>query len=157
MAPTASQINTVKTHDDNGSYGPRIPAIALFWAMATGQGLAEADNGQRQHDAHRHGAGRLNIAMEGGEVYAELESPAANVVGFEHAPTTEAERASLDKAVATLQDGDRLFRFSPAADCRLLAVDVASSPKARARSTGGHDAQHESEIEHNAAQHGRPD
>ena len=147
----------MKTHDDNGSYGPRIPAIALFWAMATGQGLAEADNGQRQHDAHRHGAGRLNIAMEGGEVYAELESPAANVVGFEHAPTTEAERASLDKAVATLQDGDRLFRFSPTADCRLFSVDVASSPKAPARSTGGHDAQHDSEIEHNAAQHGGPE
>ncbi len=128
--------------------------MALFGVVTTGQGLAEAEYGQREHDAHKHGAGLLNIAMEGREVYVELESPAANIAGFEHAPSTEAERASLDEAVATLQDGERLFRFSPAADCRLFDVHVASSPKALVEATSRHQLHTGAKIEHHAAQQG---
>jgi hypothetical protein len=129
--------------------------MVLFGVITTGQGLVEAEHGQRQHDNHRHGASRLNIAMEGRDLYLELESPAADVAGFEHAPSTEAERASLDEAVATLQEGDRLFRFSPAADCRLHTAQVATSPKASGGlETSGHREHPGGKIEHQAAQGG---
>ena len=144
----------MKTYDDHRSHGSPILVMVLFGAMTAGQGLAEAEHGQRQHDNHRHGAGRLNIVMEDREVYVELESPAADVAGFEHAPSTEAERAYLDEAVATLQDGDRLFRFSPAADCRLHTAQVASSPKGPGPATRGHREHPGGKTEHEAAQGG---
>jgi hypothetical protein len=85
------------------------------------------DHEKRQHDAHVHGIAALNLALEGEEVHVELDSPAANIVGFEHAPSSEADHAALDKAVATLKDGDRLFRFNSEAGCRLEKAQVNSS------------------------------
>ncbi len=84
------------------------------------------DHEKRQHDAHVHGIAALNIALEGREVHVELESPAANIVGFEHAPSSEADRAALDKAVTTLKDGNRLFKFNEDAGCKLETANVAS-------------------------------
>ena len=85
------------------------------------------DSGHRQHDSHVHGIAALNLVLEGQEVYVELGSPAANIVGFEHAPSSDADHAVLDKAVATLKDGERLFRFNDAAGCRMETVNVASA------------------------------
>jgi len=84
------------------------------------------DHEIRQHGAHVHGIAALNLAIEGREVHIELDSPAANIVGFEHAPSSEADHAALDKAVALLEDGNRLFRFNNEAGCRLENADVAS-------------------------------
>jgi hypothetical protein len=80
----------------------------------------------RQHGAHVHGIAALNLALEGQEVHIELDSPAANIVGFEHAPSSEADHAALDKAVALLKDGDRLFRFNEGAGCRMESAKVTS-------------------------------
>ena len=85
------------------------------------------DHDHRQHGAHVHGIAALNLALEGGEVHIEFDSPAANIVGFEHAPSSEADHAALDQAVAVLKDGDSLFRFNTEAGCRMEKVDVASS------------------------------
>ena len=77
------------------------------------------DQAHRQHDAHVHGSAALNLALESGEVHIELDSPAANIVGFEHAPSSEGDHAALDKAVATLKNGDQLFHFNSEAGCRM--------------------------------------
>jgi hypothetical protein len=87
----------------------------------------EHDHEKRQHDAHVHGIAALNLALEGDEVHVELDSPAANIVGFEHAPSSEADHAALDKAVATLKDGDQLFRFNSEAGCRMEKAEVTSA------------------------------
>ncbi len=84
------------------------------------------DHERRQHDAHVHGSAALNVALEGEELHIELDSPAANIVGFEHAPSSESDHAALDKAVAKLKDGDRLFRFNDDAGCRMETANVSS-------------------------------
>jgi len=84
------------------------------------------DHEHRQHGAHVHGIAALSLALEGQEVEIELDSPAANVVGFEHTPSSEADHAALDKVAATLKDGDRLFRFNEEARCRMEKADVTS-------------------------------
>jgi len=81
----------------------------------------------RQHDSHVHGIAALNLALEGNEVHIELESPAANIVGFEHAPSSEADHAALDKAVAMLKEGDRLFEFNESAGCSLEKAHIESA------------------------------
>ena len=85
------------------------------------------DQEHRQHDAHVHGIAALNLALEGEEVHIELDSPAANIVGFEHAPSSEADHAALDKAVATLKNGDQLFHFNSEAGCRMEKAMVTSA------------------------------
>lgn len=87
----------------------------------------EHDDEHRQQGAHVHGIAALNLALEGQEVHLELDSPAANIVGFEHTPSSEADHAALDKAIGTLKDGDRLFRFNADAGCRLEEAAVTTA------------------------------
>ncbi len=101
-------------------------ALVAPWVSADEKHEHEHDHEKRQHDAHVHGIAALNLALEGQEVHVELDSPAANIVGFEHAPSSEADHAALDKAVATLKDGDRLFKFNADAGCQMEKVNVAS-------------------------------
>ena len=86
----------------------------------------DQDVEHRQHDSHVHGIAALNLALEGREVEIELDSPAANIVGFEHAPSSEADQAALDKAVVALKDGGQLFRFNDDAGCRMETANVVS-------------------------------
>lgn len=117
----------------------------------------EDDREKRQHDAHVHGIAALNLALEGQEVHVELDSPAANIVGFEHAPSSEADHAALDKAVATLKDGDRLFRFNAEAGCRMEKANVASSllDEEHGEHAGEHkgDHDHEKQDKHDNDKH----
>ena len=99
-----------------------------------GDGHHHHDNGHHHHDhqhrhhaAHVHGIARLNLAVEDDQVHIELDSPAANIVGFEYAPSSQADQLSLNKAVATLNEGDALFRFNSAASCRLQQVSLESA------------------------------
>jgi hypothetical protein len=107
----------------------RIVLTASLLAPLTlvAPGASADEHEHRQHGAHVHGIGALNLALEGQEMHVELDSPAANIVGFEHAPSSEADHAALDKAVAMLKDGDRLFRFNAEAGCRMEKTDVSSS------------------------------
>ncbi len=90
-------------------------------------------------------------------MHVELDSPAANIVGFEHAPSSETDHAALDKAVATLKDGDRLFRFNADAGCRMEDARVASAllEKEHDEHEGEHsdDHGHEEKGEHGHEEH----
>lgn len=103
--------------------------LLLVTPVASADEKHEHDNDQehRQHDAHVHGIAALNLALEDEEVHIELDSPAANIVGFEHAPSSQADHAALEKAVDTLKNGDRLFRFNDEASCRMEKADVTSA------------------------------
>lgn len=85
-----------------------------------------ADSGHRRHSAHEHGAARLNVALDGDTLHLEFISPAANIVGFEHPPGTDAQRRRLAEAVATLEEGSRMFLPTPAAGCALGEATVTS-------------------------------
>jgi len=52
---------------------------ALLGAAA---GAPASEGGHRQHGAHQHGHGTLQVALDGEELVAELRVPAVNVVGF---------------------------------------------------------------------------
>ncbi len=102
-------------------------AIVAPGAAAEDKHDHDHDHEHRQHGAHVHGMAALNLALEGDEVHIELDSPAANIVGFEHAPSSEADHAALDKAVATLKNGDQLFLFNDEAGCRMEKAMVESA------------------------------
>ena len=79
----------------------------------------------RQLGAHEHGHGEVNIAIEGNRVLMEFEAPGADLVGFEHAPATAAERAAIDGALAQLRQPLTMFVLPAAAGCAVAEAKVA--------------------------------
>jgi Protein of unknown function (DUF2796) len=79
----------------------------------------------RQLGAHVHGRGHLNIAIEGKTISMELEVPGADIVGFEHEPTTPDQKSALAEAKAKLANALVLFAPAPAGGCTLDHVKVS--------------------------------
>lgn len=77
--------------------------------------------------AHAHGAAKLDVGVEATRITFQLETPLDNLVGFERAPRTSAERQRVDAAVAKLRAPDQLFKLDPAAQCRLDKVNLQST------------------------------
>ena len=94
---------------------------------------------------HEHGVARLQVAIDGGQLAIELQSPLDNLVGFEHEPSTEAQRRALADAEARLRDFGALFVLPVAAGCMLSEVELESPWHA------GHDEAHDHEQDHECA------
>jgi hypothetical protein len=91
--------------------------------------------------AHEHGVARLDVAVDGLRVSIELDTPLDNLLGFERAPRTDAERDKANAAIAKLRLGETLFRIDAAAGCTLDKVELRSAPLqlgAAAASAGEH-------------------
>lgn len=105
-------------------------------------GASAAEGG---HKAHVHGESRVALALEGSVVEIEFESPAQDIVGFESMPKTAGQRAAVEAALATLKNGEALFRLTPDAACKLVKAKI-ETPLAE---SGGEKAQeHAEEEEH---------
>jgi hypothetical protein len=74
---------------------------------------------------HEHGAGRIDVVIDGGRVTIDLDLPLDTLVGFERAPRSDKERQALAEAAAKLQDAATLFVPTPAAGCTSTRKDVA--------------------------------
>lgn len=86
-------------------------ATALLAAVGTAQG-------------HVHGVGQIDVVVDGPRLSLALDLPLDAAVGFERAPKNAGEKAALEKAAKTLNDGAALFAPTPAAGCALQSVDV---------------------------------
>lgn len=127
----------------------------LLAAFATLLAAAPA----QAHGPHEHGAARLDVAVDGSTVTIGLESPLANALPFEHAPSTPAQRQAVQDMAATLHKADTIFVLPAAAQCivkevklessalpaELLAVSAAHQP---AKSEHAEHADHASQAEH---------
>jgi hypothetical protein len=77
-----------------------------------------------QLGAHDHGVGALNIALENDRITMEFEAPGADIVGFEHAASTDEHRTEIENAVAKLAKPLQLFAFPAAAGCVVTRANV---------------------------------
>lgn len=93
-----------------------LPALAVLVFSAP----AYAD----EHHAHQHGVAKLEVAVEGGSLSLHLESPLEGVLGFEHAPRNDQERAVVAEMRKKLADGGKLFAPTTAAQCTLKSVQI---------------------------------
>lgn len=93
---------------------------------------AHADKHEHDHDehasldAHEHGSASLNIALEGNSLELELDSPAMNLLGFEHAAHSTADRAKLASVKRLLEQPQQLFTLPAAAGCQLTSSELHS-------------------------------
>jgi hypothetical protein len=107
--------------------------LALPFALlplAVAHAAVEHDHDHDEHgslSAHEHGVGRLNAALDGQTLELELESPAMNLVGFEHAATSDADKAKVAAVRAQLEKPLVLFNLPKAAGC-VVATQELESP-----------------------------
>ena len=94
--------------------------------------------------AHEHGAAQLDVLIDGDMLLIDLDTPAANVLGFEHAPSTDEQRDAVASARALLESGE-LFVPDAAAGCTLdsAEVEIALADEDAEHSDEHHDDEHE--------------
>lgn len=86
--------------------------------------LPASAEGTRHADAHVHGTGHLNMAVDGTQIALELRAPGADIVGFEHTPESDADKKAVEDALAVLSDPLTLFVMPEAAGCKLVEVEA---------------------------------
>ncbi|CAD5108908.1 DUF2796 domain-containing protein [Zestomonas carbonaria] len=122
-----------------------LPFALLPLAVAQ----AAHDHDHDHHDAHgsldkhEHGVAALNVALDGQTLELGLESPAMNIVGFEHAANSDAARAKVAAARAQLEQPLALFALPPEAGCTVAGQELESP----LFGNDGHDHDHD-EHEH---------
>lgn len=97
-----------------------LPLIALSTLVAS-PALSE---GARHADAHEHGVGKLNIAIEDQNIAMEFHAPGADIVGFEYEATTAEDLAAIDAGIEVLHTALDLFVFPEAAGCRVIDAEA---------------------------------
>ena len=101
-------------------------AVSLIALITAFPAFAEDS---RQLDAHEHGVGTLNIAIDGTTVSIAFEAPGADIVGFEYAAESDADLAAIDAAVTTLGAPLDLFVVSDAAGCSVVEAQAELESK----------------------------
>ena len=120
----------------------KIKSLLVFSALAATPGLAEET---RQLDAHEHGVGQLDIAVDGQQIAMEFHAPGADIVGFEYAAESAEDLAAIEKAIATLAKPLELFVVPAAAGCSVVeaAAELESED-----SHDDHDAHGDEHADH---------
>ncbi|MGH1487311.1 MAG: DUF2796 domain-containing protein [Cellvibrionaceae bacterium] len=98
---------------------------------------------------HVHGEAELFLALEGNQLLIEMESPADNLIGFEHKPSNTQQKKILEKAIMKLQTYSTLINIKEGG-CKQVDADVESPFKE------AHEDHHEHEKEekHDHHDHG---
>ncbi|WP_273824164.1 MULTISPECIES: DUF2796 domain-containing protein [Pseudomonas] len=100
--------------------------LALPFALLP---LVAAQAHEKEHGslgAHEHGVGRLNAVLDAQTLELELQSPAMNLVGFEHAATSDADKAKVAAVRALLDKPLELFNLPKGAGCVVANQELES-------------------------------
>jgi len=76
--------------------------------------------------AHVHGVGNLQIAVDANTLTLNLESPLDNLLGFEHLPHTDKQKAAVRAMADRLNQPATLFLPTPAAQCKPVSTKLDS-------------------------------
>ncbi|MEY3096385.1 MAG: hypothetical protein RIR74_1477, partial [Pseudomonadota bacterium] len=77
-----------------------MPSKSLQYSIGLMLGLVVSVAGAQSkshahHHAHAHGQGELELSIGKGRIQGMLRVPMESLLGFEHAPKTDAQRAQL--------------------------------------------------------------
>jgi len=79
----------------------------------------------RSSDAHVHGSGAVSIAIDGSVLSLMIETPAYDVLGFEHGARSTEDRRLVSAVRSLLENPQALFDLPVSAGCSPRGVDVA--------------------------------
>lgn len=118
-------------------------AVGVYLTLCPTIILAETE---REHESHEHGASKLNVVLEGEQLFLEFESPWNNLAGFEHQPSTP-EQEHIIKAVVKDFNTPQLLFDIEGGGCEIVTQKVNSSMSMLAETNNEHE-EHEEHKEH---------
>lgn len=77
-------------------------------------------------EKHVHGEAELFIVVVEQQIMIEMESPADNIVGFEHAPQTQEQKDRVASSLKTLNEYQHLVELTTKAGCTQTEASVES-------------------------------
>lgn len=115
-----------------------LGCLSVILGLTSGVALAEP---HRQHAPHEHGHGMLNLAIDGKKMVLHLTAPSQDIVGFEHAATTQSQQAAVHHARAALSSPAELFTLSTAAECAFQhqSIRIGNDPAPVSDEAGHHE------------------
>lgn len=120
-----------------------LPFALLPLALANAQSHEHDHAEHGSLDKHEHGVASLNVALDGNTLEIQLESPAMNIVGFEHAASSAADQAKVAAVREQLTQPQALFALPIEAKCTLKQHELE----------GALFAEHADEHEHEHGAH----
>ncbi|MEO0425739.1 MAG: DUF2796 domain-containing protein [Pseudomonadota bacterium] len=115
----AVRPNAVCTGAANQRRASAAALVAALGMTAVTTCATAAGVGER----HVHGEGELTLVREGSQLTATLHTPTFNLIGYEHAPSTDAERATWAQALARLGRQSPVLEPNRKARCALNQVE----------------------------------
>ncbi|WP_060478924.1 MULTISPECIES: DUF2796 domain-containing protein [Pseudomonas] len=95
-----------------------LPFALLPLAAAQAHEDHDHDHSHGTLGAHEHGVAKLNVVLDGNTLELELDSPAMNLVGFEHMASSDADKAKVAAVRQQLEQPLKLFALASAAGCK---------------------------------------
>lgn len=127
---------------------PLLLALVLLPFAAQAHDDHDHDHAHGSLGKHEHGVAQLNVALDGKTLELELDSPAMSLVGFEHAASTDADKAAVAKARAQLEKPLELFALPVTAGCSVASQELRSplfgdkAPAHAHKEKAGHEHEH---------------
>jgi len=101
-----------------------IPAVVLA-SETPRQG--HAHNHAHSHGAHAHGKGELELLVDGQTVQGVFRTPMDSLLGFEHAPKTDAQRNAVDSLRKRLGNPAAILSPNAEAQCTPTHQEATST------------------------------
>ena len=99
-------------------------------------------------EAHVHGKASLNFVLDDQSLFIEFESPAYNLVGFEHEPKDQIQQKEVQDSLSLLSRPRKVFGFSAQAGCLVESVSVTTTMAGVGKNTVGYEEEHHEEEHH---------
>lgn len=140
-------------------------SVLLFVAPITvavggaGACAEEADeHGHRAHDVHVHGTWELFAALDDTQLSISIKGPLVDVVGFEHAPTTEDEHNAIQEMRDRLSgEPEMMLALDERANCTLSEPVQIILPEGFAQQSIDDAEDHGDELHEEADHHDHHD
>ena len=127
----------------------KASTLATLSLMTAGLAVTVA----KAEDAHVHGEAILQLVIDDSGALATFKSPAADIVGFERHPETDAEKQAVADALAQLSDFTALFTLPEAAGCTIDRAHADFEVEAAGDDHEDHDHHEEGEEHHDEDEH----
>lgn len=76
---------------------------------------------------HAHGKAEMELTIQGDSLRAVFRAPMDSLLGFEHAPKTDKQKAAIEQLRKKLSSPSQFFVPSPTAQCAQSAAEASST------------------------------
>ncbi|HWZ47301.1 MAG TPA: DUF2796 domain-containing protein [Herbaspirillum sp.] len=105
----------------------RFSSVSFSIILAAGISALCAMTPASAHEAHVHGVGNLDVALDNHTLTLHLDTPLINLLGFEHAANSAPDQQAAQKMGLQLHMANSVFVITPAAQCVQASVTLVSA------------------------------